>query len=339
MNEDKKMEEAYERFQRLGKNYKVFFTFRGQYKSLDFFFPTAKRPSRQDVKTQLNKIFPESVLINYFEREREEDKPVVHVEGAKSFGNFIAEVSAETKSDIKRRFADRKSNKEFRAGGGYAAMDQKGQTADEVRTQGQRNFEPRKFQAPNVHNTKTKDKITYAGNPPMTFKIGEDKSDVEEGLVTGALAGAALIGGVASIMSRAKKATSKENHSDKAVGKPTLQGVSSGFRNKNAALEKARKKARGESFDPEGETIEEKSAAWTRKSGKNKEGGLNEKGRKSYEAENPGSDLKAPSKKKGNKRRASFCARMKGMKSKLTSAKTARDPDSRINKSLRAWNC
>ena len=80
-------------------------------------------------------------------------------------------------------------------------------------------------------------------------------------------------------------------------------------------------------------------AAWTRKAGKNKSGGLNEKGRRSYERENPGSDLKAPSKKKGNKRRASFCARMKGMKKKLTSAKTARDPDSRINKSLRAWNC
>ena len=80
-------------------------------------------------------------------------------------------------------------------------------------------------------------------------------------------------------------------------------------------------------------------AAWTKKSGKKESGGLNEKGRKSYERENPGSDLKAPSKKKGNKRRASFCARMKGMKKKLTSKKTASDPDSRINKSLRAWNC
>ena len=87
------------------------------------------------------------------------------------------------------------------------------------------------------------------------------------------------------------------------------------------------------------EELEEKSAAWQRKEGKNKSGGLNEKGRKSYERENPGSDLKAPSKEKGNKRRASFCARMKGMKRKLTSAKTANDPDSRINKSLRAWNC
>ena len=80
-------------------------------------------------------------------------------------------------------------------------------------------------------------------------------------------------------------------------------------------------------------------AAWTKKSGKNKEGGLNEKGRKSYERENPGSDLKAPSKKVGNPRRKSFCARMSGMKKKLTSSKTANDPNSRINKSLRAWNC
>ena len=86
------------------------------------------------------------------------------------------------------------------------------------------------------------------------------------------------------------------------------------------------------------ETIEE-VAAWQRKEGKNKAGGLNEKGRKSYERENPGSDLKAPSKKVGNPRRKSFCARMSGMKKKLTSSKTARDPDSRINKSLRAWNC
>jgi len=83
----------------------------------------------------------------------------------------------------------------------------------------------------------------------------------------------------------------------------------------------------------------EEGAAWTKKSGKNESGGLNEKGRKSYERENPGSDLKRPSKKVGNPRRKSFCARMKGMKKKLTSSKTANDPDSRINKSLRAWNC
>ena len=87
------------------------------------------------------------------------------------------------------------------------------------------------------------------------------------------------------------------------------------------------------------------SEDWQKKSGKSPSGGLNEKGRKSYERQNPGSDLKAPvtgKVKKGGKaagRRASFCARMRGMKKKLTSSKTARDPDSRINKSLRKWKC
>jgi hypothetical protein len=98
------------------------------------------------------------------------------------------------------------------------------------------------------------------------------------------------------------------------------------------------RKISNDSFSNAEETVNE-VAAWQRKEGKNKEGGLNEKGRKSYESENPGSDLKAPSKKVGNPRRKSFCARMTGMKKKLTSSKTANDPNSRINKSLRAWNC
>ena len=93
------------------------------------------------------------------------------------------------------------------------------------------------------------------------------------------------------------------------------------------------------SLDIGNRKVRNEGAAWTNKKGKNPSGGLNERGRKSYERANPGSDLKAPSKKVGNPRRKSFCARMKGMKEKLTSAKTARDPDSRINKSLRAWNC
>jgi len=81
-----------------------------------------------------------------------------------------------------------------------------------------------------------------------------------------------------------------------------------------------------------------KSAAWTRKAGKSHSGGLNEKGRKSYERQNPGSDLKAPQ-PEGGPRKRSFCARMEGMKKKNTSSKTANDPNSRINKSLRKWKC
>tara|TARA_R110000772_G_scaffold95715_2_gene194066 strand:- start:3566 stop:3847 length:282 start_codon:yes stop_codon:yes gene_type:complete len=91
-----------------------------------------------------------------------------------------------------------------------------------------------------------------------------------------------------------------------------------------------------------------KTAAWTRSEGKSKSGGLNAKGVASYRKANPGSKLKTavttkPSKLKKNSkaanRRKSFCSRMGGMKKKLTSSKTANDPDSRINKSLRKWNC
>jgi hypothetical protein len=86
-----------------------------------------------------------------------------------------------------------------------------------------------------------------------------------------------------------------------------------------------------------------KSPAWQRKEGKNPKGGLNAKGRASYN-KSTGGNLKAPAPKakagtKDGNRRKSFCARMSGMKKKNTSSKTANDPNSRINKSLRAWNC
>jgi hypothetical protein len=76
------------------------------------------------------------------------------------------------------------------------------------------------------------------------------------------------------------------------------------------------------------------TAAWTKKSGKSAKGGLNEKGRKSYEAENPGSDLKAPVKTGDNPRRASFLARMGNMPG------PERKPDgepTRLLLSLKAW--
>jgi hypothetical protein len=87
-----------------------------------------------------------------------------------------------------------------------------------------------------------------------------------------------------------------------------------------------------------------KTPAWQRAEGKSKAGGLNEKGRASYNRANPGKPgLKPPAPnpktEKDANRRKSFCARMSGAKKKLTSAKTANDPNSRINKSLRAWKC
>lgn len=77
-----------------------------------------------------------------------------------------------------------------------------------------------------------------------------------------------------------------------------------------------------------------KTPAWQRKEGKNPSGGLNEKGRKSYEKANPGSDLKAPVKSGNNPRRASFLARMGNMKGPERDEK---GQPTRLLKSLQAW--
>lgn len=83
---------------------------------------------------------------------------------------------------------------------------------------------------------------------------------------------------------------------------------------------------------------------WQSVNRKDKTDGLSQKAVDAYKRENPGSNLqtavteKNPTGKRAS-RRKSFCARMGGMKKRLTSAKTARDPDSRINKALRRWNC
>jgi hypothetical protein len=91
--------------------------------------------------------------------------------------------------------------------------------------------------------------------------------------------------------------------------------------------------------------MNEESAAWQRKEGKNPEGGLNAKGVASYRRENPGSKLQTavttePSKlKPGSKaanRRKSFCARMGGMPGPM---KDEKGRPTRKALSLRKWNC
>ena len=76
-------------------------------------------------------------------------------------------------------------------------------------------------------------------------------------------------------------------------------------------------------------------SAWQRKEGKNKTGGLNEIGRKSYERENPGSDLKAPQ-PEGGPRKKSFCARMGGVKGPM---KKPNGEPTRKALALRKWKC
>jgi hypothetical protein len=85
-----------------------------------------------------------------------------------------------------------------------------------------------------------------------------------------------------------------------------------------------------------------KSAAWTRKEGKNPEGGLNAKGRASYKAETGGT-LKPPvSAKQAKKspkdaaRRKSFCARMSGMPGEM---KDSKGKPTRKALALKKWDC
>jgi hypothetical protein len=83
---------------------------------------------------------------------------------------------------------------------------------------------------------------------------------------------------------------------------------------------------------------------WQKVNRQDKTDGLSQKAVDAYRRENPGSKLKTAVTEKNPEgkraeRRKSFCRRMTGMKKRLTSAETARDPDSRINKALRRWNC
>ena len=85
-----------------------------------------------------------------------------------------------------------------------------------------------------------------------------------------------------------------------------------------------------------------KTAAWQRKEGKSKSGGLNAKGIASYRAANPGSKLKTAvtgKVKKGSKaakRRKSFCARMGGVKGPM---KDKKGRPTRKALALRKWKC
>ena len=143
---------------------------------------------------------------------------------------------------------------------------------------------------------------------------------IAKNVVAPAAAGLAVSKGVDSLMKMGKKKDTKESFSN---WREEL-----GFEGKDSSKK-----------------IDED---WQKVNRKDKTDGLSQKAVNAYRRENPGSKLKTavtkdPKKlKKGSKsakRRLSFCRRMKGMKKKLTSAKTSRDPDSRINKALRRWNC
>ena len=290
--EEVEIQEKVQRYNELGQTVAVTLRFRGKIFYLQLFFPTVKFPNRKEVEAQVQKIYPDAVVMMAVPATVDPTKPTIRVaEGTQyKVGDAIPDSATKPKK-------------------------------------------PSKF---GVDKTGLK---------------GPEKPFVEEVLPDGPAAdkrnpqkpkrktqGGDVRPGIAQRIKEQSVPVTAYNKGDKFTGRAGAMTPKEIERANEGSANRIRKTIKlANSHEPEGEMVE--GAAWTKKSGKNPSGGLNEKGRKSYERENPGSDLKAPSKKVGNKRRASFCARMKGMKKKLTSAKTANDPDSRINKSLRAWNC
>jgi len=252
--EEVEIQEKIERYNEIGQTVMTMIRWRGKYYKLQFFFPGPKFPTRKEVTVQVQKFYPDAVVMSHAPSETDPTEPTIRV-------------------------------------------------AEETLPDGP---------APGMRNTQKPKKNPQGGDkrPGLVERILEQLEDKER---------------------KGSDYRGRDYGPKKPDVKIPLRGVM------QSPLDPVKPKL-ADSVESEGEQLDE-VAAWQRSEGKKKSGGLNEKGRKSYERENPGSDLKAPSKKVGNPRRASFCARMKGMKKKLTSAKTANDPDSRINKSLRAWNC
>jgi len=235
------------RYNEYGQTYVIRFTWRGLMYKVQIFIPSLKRPSAQEIKTQLNKIYPGAQLLLFQPKENDPVDPTI--------------VFAKEDRDLDEGKADKKLPEHERSAA----------------------------------------RLKRYSNPSGALALGGGQQRARRA------------------EHEARRGKSKRWWDDDGDGIGYEKGEVSGKFKEDLDINEV--------------------AAWQRREGKNRSGGLNEKGRKSYERDNPGSDLKAPSKKVGNPRRASFCARMSGMKRKLTSAKTANDPNSRINKSLRAWNC
>jgi len=228
--------EGTERINKLGKYYTISFVFRGMGKVLQFFVADVKRPTRDDIAKQLEKVYPGARLVNYYESMRQPQEALIYVDVTEEKEHTA------TKSDL-----------EAKIGGGNLKKLAK----------------------------KAAKRIDYDvdGDVDPNDKVEKKKGEYGEVVPT-----------------------------------------------------------------PYGKFKTKIGEDWQSVNRKDKTDGLSQKAVNAYRRENPGSKLqtavteKNPEGKRA-KRRKSFCSRMKGMKKRLTSAETSRDPDSRINKALRRWNC
>ena len=284
------VDEAYELVKSYGKTYMAFLQFRGQYKTVQFFFPSAKRPTRQDMLKQVNKIYPGAVLVNFVERDREPGAPVIHVEGAQTWEQY---------AEARNPYAV-----------GMAAAKKK-----------------------------------YGDEPPLEKRTIKKAHEIADAIKKEAteFVGAEFEGrGTPKNTEHKIDGSNLKKKSRDAVNRLDAD-VDGDVDSKDPSQQETG--AYGEKIpDGDGSFETKIKEDWQKVNRKDKTDGLSQKAVNAYRRENPGSKLKTAVTEKNPKgkrksRRASFCARMGGMKKRLTSAKTARDPDSNINKALRRWNC
>ena len=170
-------------------------------------------------------------------------------------------------------------------------------------------------------------------------KAGEKAEDVVKDILSKKKEGEEVKEGLGLSVARALDKTNPP------LGRPSRRrSVSNALKMREIDRDSKRNKKR--KFSGRAAVVEDTEVKedWQKVNRKDKTDGLSQKAVDAYRKENPGSKLqtavteKKPTGKRAD-RRKSFCRRMKGMKAKLTSKKTSRDPDSRINKALRRWNC
>lgn len=288
--EEFELEEKFELIKNYGKTYMVFFQFRGQYKSLQFFFPSAKRPTREQLNAQLQKVYPSAVLVNFLEKDREPGAPLIQVEGSQTWKEFA------------------EANNPYAIGMASA-------------------------------------KKKYGDEPPLEKRTIKKAHEIADAIKKEATE---FVG--AEFEGRGTPKNTEHRIDGSNLKKKSRDAVNRLDADVDGDIDPSDKKEKasgdyGEKIpDGDGSFETKIREDWQKVNRKDKTDGLSQKAVNAYRRENPGSKLKTAVTEKNPKgkrksRRASFCARMGGMKKRLTSAKTARDPDSNINKALRRWNC
>ena len=289
----------------------TYFFFRGKYYALKMFFPQISIPKKSDVESQVQKVYPGARLATYKVTDYEPGQPILHAEESRGYSKTVEETfeydsGTPTKITEKTEGAleEKKSNDPC-----WDTHEMKG-----MKKKGNR-------MVPNCV-------------PKEEFVSEEDYDRMKDRRMER--------GGVGSNVDYSKP-----------PGKPNLAGKKKPKSGGMSALDFVKadirsKYGKGALIDTKKKNEEVQYEDWQKENRKDKTDGLSQKAVDAYRKENPGSKLKTAVTKKpselkaGSKdanRRKSFCSRMKGMKKRLTSAKTARDPDSRINKALRRWNC